>query len=305
VKNLKKLTALLLVAALVFSLTGCSIIDYKKAVKAMEAGSYAEASEMFKALGDYKDSAEKAKECDYEVASAQLADGDYLAAREGFRALGDYSDSAAKALACTDSIVLAALEGEWQSTEIDLLDELINGISIGLAAADNMAKAMLEKCSFEHFNLTITMKCSDGKAEMAIDEEKLNSEFDYIADTMATAMTDYLSEYIEQECEKKGFTLKTVFTLLGVDSMDQLLEQYIGMPVKQYAKNTLEQSGAIEQAKESINVQGSYSVKDGEVSFSLDGGEEPAVYDEASEVLTLTGAENDETGYYPITFTKR
>lgn len=69
-KNIKKVLAAVLMIAVMFSITGCNSSDYKKAAQLMADGDYAAASEMFKALGDYEDSADQAKECDYQIAKA-------------------------------------------------------------------------------------------------------------------------------------------------------------------------------------------------------------------------------------------
>lgn len=53
---MKKLISLVLTLAMVFSLCGCNMSDYKKAQKAYESGDYENASEIFETLGDYKES---------------------------------------------------------------------------------------------------------------------------------------------------------------------------------------------------------------------------------------------------------
>lgn len=72
---------------------------------------YREAAARFAALGDYKDSRERAesaqkavdeyfdaqKRAEYDAATALLDEGSFLAARDAFTALGDYADSAAMA----------------------------------------------------------------------------------------------------------------------------------------------------------------------------------------------------------------
>lgn len=97
---MKKLLSLVLICALLCSLTGCKATDYKKALAAMDNGDYAAASEAFYALGDYKDSADLALTCDYRLAE-RLADRDeLLEAAKAFDALGDYSDAAERADEC-------------------------------------------------------------------------------------------------------------------------------------------------------------------------------------------------------------
>ena len=56
-KTIKKLALILLIAALMLTVTGCGANDYQTAVQLMGSGDAAAASAAFKALGDYKDSA--------------------------------------------------------------------------------------------------------------------------------------------------------------------------------------------------------------------------------------------------------
>ena len=97
--------AMLLVVALIISvLVGVFVIypsvKYNNAVDMMAEGSLVEAHEIFVDLDDYKDSAEKAKECTYIQATNAFEDCDYKAAYEIFAKLEDYKDSAEKATEC-------------------------------------------------------------------------------------------------------------------------------------------------------------------------------------------------------------
>ena len=71
--------------------------DYETAQKMMDSGKYREAAGAFEALGDYRDSVEKAVEAQYQNAQALMDLGKYREAAEAFEALGDYQDSAEKA----------------------------------------------------------------------------------------------------------------------------------------------------------------------------------------------------------------
>ncbi len=78
--------------------------DYKDAVALMDAGDYAYASDLFTALGNYKDSAALAAACnnerDYQQAADAYGEGLYFTAYRGFSALGSYKDSATRMAAC-------------------------------------------------------------------------------------------------------------------------------------------------------------------------------------------------------------
>lgn len=94
----KKALLWLLILTLALTLCGCKSSDYKAADALYTAGDYAAAAEGFAALGDYKDSAERAQEASsadaYEQAKALLDAGDYAEAITAFEALGGYQDSA-------------------------------------------------------------------------------------------------------------------------------------------------------------------------------------------------------------------
>lgn len=97
---MKKLFALVMVMALLFSLAGCDSSDYKKATALYEEGKYSEAAEMFTALGDYEDSAEMALTCRYELAGELFDDGSYEEAAAIYEDLGDYKSSERQLNAC-------------------------------------------------------------------------------------------------------------------------------------------------------------------------------------------------------------
>ena len=74
--------------------------SYQAAEKMLEEGQYEEAKNAFWALGEYKDSADKMKECDYQKAKQLLKKKKYNEAKELFEQLGDYSDSKSQMNAC-------------------------------------------------------------------------------------------------------------------------------------------------------------------------------------------------------------
>ena len=83
--------------------------QYQQAVKYLTAGVWKSAQGMFAALGDYRDSREKAEECleaarneKYSEAQSRMAKKEYTLAEEAFVALGDYRDSREKAAQCRE-----------------------------------------------------------------------------------------------------------------------------------------------------------------------------------------------------------
>lgn len=95
-------SAVLLVAFLVYA-TGWHLIPYIKytnAVKAMEAQSYDEAYDAFIALGDFSDSAMKARDTLYKKGTSLMDSGAYAEAAAEFERIPLYKDSNDKALYC-------------------------------------------------------------------------------------------------------------------------------------------------------------------------------------------------------------
>ena len=93
-KRIVKTVTLTIMLALICSiLSGCKSSDYKAANQLLDSGNYIEAKEEFIALGDYKDSAEKAKEAQLLYARELCDSGKYLEASEAFMVLGDYGNA--------------------------------------------------------------------------------------------------------------------------------------------------------------------------------------------------------------------
>ena len=93
--KLRQWTAVILSLAMMLLLAGCSAGDYKKALSLAESEDWPAAREFFAALGDYKDSAEKVKECDYGIARNEMAAERYDEAIEILERLGAYEDAEA------------------------------------------------------------------------------------------------------------------------------------------------------------------------------------------------------------------
>lgn len=83
---------------------------YERAVALMDACDLLQAKEEFLGISGYRDSADKAQECqnkyDFDSADTMLRMGDYAAARAAFAALGDYSNSHEKVNECDYDIAL-------------------------------------------------------------------------------------------------------------------------------------------------------------------------------------------------------
>lgn len=71
---------------------------YKAAANLLADGAYLDAEQAFLALGDYRDSSDRAKECRYTYADSLRLNGNFEEAIAEWENLGDYSDSAQRAV---------------------------------------------------------------------------------------------------------------------------------------------------------------------------------------------------------------
>ena len=99
---MKRAVSLLLVLILLAAGTGCSGYGkaYENAQSMLDSGDYTAAETAFSALGDYKDSGEKVRQCRYLSAKAQMEKGEFAPAASAFSELGEYSDAPELAREC-------------------------------------------------------------------------------------------------------------------------------------------------------------------------------------------------------------
>ena len=125
---MKRIITPVLIVCLCLSFTGCKAWDYGKACKYYKEGQFAQAQELYEALGDYADSAAMAhiswQKADYEAAQAYWAAGEYRQAMELYYGLGMYMDSPAQAIDSQYALASELLEtGEYEES-IALFEEL-------------------------------------------------------------------------------------------------------------------------------------------------------------------------------------
>lgn len=90
---MKRIVALLMIAAMLLALTGCKSFDYKKAMELYENEDFQEAEEIFASLGDYEDSQEMVLASRYGYALVLVDDGEFEEAVAIFEDLEEYEDS--------------------------------------------------------------------------------------------------------------------------------------------------------------------------------------------------------------------
>lgn len=116
---MKRFFAVFLIICLCLSFAGCKAIDYGKASQYYNDGQYAQALELYTALGNYADSAAMAhlswQKATYETAAEAYANADYRRAMELYYDLELYMDSPLKALESQYALGLALIEtGEYR-----------------------------------------------------------------------------------------------------------------------------------------------------------------------------------------------
>lgn len=125
---MKRFLAVLLVLGLCLSFAGCDVLDYKDAMDLYEAGQFAEAYDIFSALGDYADSQAMAAICkqkvDYAAAEEFFAAADFRSALPLYTSLEMYKDSPVKAIVCQYEIGLDCIEAGAYEEALSWLEPL-------------------------------------------------------------------------------------------------------------------------------------------------------------------------------------
>lgn len=132
--------------------------DYQAAMKLLDAGDYSNAAGAFKALGDYKDSAQRYQEAVYAYGCALLKQGDYDGAAKQFVLIDSYSDAHEKYLESNYKLGCSLLEKKQYTEAVKAFEkcagysdanELLLKAKYGYVAAhteepDSVAKAYLK-----------------------------------------------------------------------------------------------------------------------------------------------------------------
>ena len=332
-KTLKKISLVLLIAALMLTVTGCSASDYKTAMQLMESGDAAAASEMFKALGDYKDSADLANECDYTVAKDTYGAGEYEKAAELFTALGDYEDSADQVNACRyaiaqstydtgeyekaaelfaalgdyeDSAALAVqtgdkaltekLLGTWVSDRQAFPGAVVEALNAAFGKNED-AKSLLS-CLYESGYLKYNIEfADDGTFTMATDAKKVNDMLDngpYYDLLFLSVLGDCVVKEIKRNADITGITLEDYLPEDGVYLWTELWEIVKKRSATDYIAAILPRKSVVDLIVNNSMIDGMYTVENGEIRLTIGDVERTAVYDE--ENGTLSFANEDIAG---------
>ena len=290
-KTIKNLALVLLIAALMLTVTGCSASDYKTATQLMKSGDAAAASEMFKALGDYKDSAALAVACDYAVAKNTYDAGEYEKAAELFTALGDYEDSAALASQAADKAIAQKLVGEWFSAEDDvtdlILDEIIYSVSGDADAEELFANMDFGKLTLR-YRISFTEK---GTFSLETDEETASALVNKILNSFSDGVYAYMIDVFTQAAEENGTTLESLMSDYGCDNFDDFFVVAAGESFTDFIASFLSEDDLMAMSAQSA-VNGVFTVENGTVELSYGkGGASYIEYDAETDTFLLTGGD--------------
>ena len=290
-KTIKNLALVLLIAALMLTVTGCSASDYKTATQLMKSGNAAAASEMFKALGDYKDSAALAVACDYAVAKNTYDAGEYEKAAELFTALGDYEDSAALASQAADKAIAQKLVGEWFSAEDDvtdlILDEIIYSVSGDADAEELFANMDFGKLTLR-YRISFTEK---GTFSLETDEEAASALVNKILNSFSDGVYAYMIDVFTQAAEENGTTLESLMSDYGCDNFDDFFVVAAGESFTDFIASFLSEDDLMAMSAQSA-VNGVFTVENGTVELSYGkGGASYIEYDAETDTFLLTGGD--------------
>ena len=290
-KTMKNLALMLLIAALMLTVTGCSASDYKTATQLMKSGDAAAASEMFKALGDYKDSAALAVACDYTVAKNTYDAGEYEKAAELFTALGDYEDSAALASQAADKAIAQKLVGEWFSAEDDvtdlILDEIIYSVSGDADAEELFANMDFGKLTLR-YRISFTEK---GTFSLETDEEAASALVNKILNSFSDGVYAYMIDIFTQAAEENGTTLESLMSDYGCDNFDDFFVVAAGESFTDFIASFLSEDDLMAMSAQSA-VNGVFTVENGTVELSYGkGGASYIEYDAETDTFLLTGGD--------------
>ena len=293
-KMIKKLSLVLLIAALMLTVTGCSATDYKTATELMDNGNPAAASEMFKALGDYKDSASLATACDYAVAKSTYDAGNFEQAAALFTALGSYEDSEAMASQASDKALAKKLVGNWVSNELDVTAIFTQALYTAIDDEES-SKSLLDCMDLGALTLKYSLEFTD-KGTFVMSAE--NGSAAALIDAFYTAFTDGLVIYLEKEIQQgadiNGYSVEELLQAYGCTTTRELIEAMLEMSLDDFMASILSKE-SLQELIDNSTFNGVYSVENGEIDLTIGRDQSIAVYDESSDTFSLVDEEIADT----------
>ncbi len=295
----------LVAVGLLLVLCSCAASDYSDADQLYSEGSYKEAAEAFTLLGDYKDAAERARECRYRIAEQLQASGSFSAAAEAFSALGDYKDSASRAAQAAASVYGDSLTGCWYFSQ-DSTEELMTRLEESMVPWDGL----WELCEYDSYILTYCLTLfEDGSFSFCLDRDSLNSVADSVIGATRQAFYIYYSRLVEETYRSQGIALEDVYRDLKVEDMNGLLHWLNYDPAVMTEKVISRKS--FDTAANNAIVTGTWAVTDSRLLFTTENGTDEELFTMEDGVLTFIDRSTDSTDdalrlskFYPAAFTR-
>ena len=286
---MKKLIALTLALMMIFALTGCASKDYKTAGELRSSGSYVSAAEMYTALGDYKDSAALATDCNYKQAMALYEQEDYAGAAELFRALGEYELSASYLKKAEKVILEQAVVGKWLSEELDAGETFLGEIEANMGSNEE-TQALWDCCTFSPFYVKYEIVFNEnGTFLLKMEEETVNASVDKFLREFTDGVTAYCYQVTVDSLAEIDYTMEDAIKELEVETEADVVEYVVGMKPEDLVTEIL----PADTLKSLFNVESSgvYTAEDGKLNLTVGTTTEIYTYDAASDVLT--GSDKD------------
>lgn len=267
----QKILSLALVFCLLFALTACGAAgDYDAAAKLMEEGKYAEAKDAFTALGDYKDSADKAAECEYQFTTAYVTD---------------------------------ALVGEWSSDELDI-SKLMTDSILAAVEGNEESQAMLDKMDLSFYTGKLCYRFTENGTLVAFQDAELGAQnLEKLFDELGRAAEEYMLDILKAGFEEEGITMEQARAELGAADDAELVkiicEEALGINMSDFVSEMIPMDAlknALDQKQPGV-----FTVSGNEVTLTV--GEDSVVYTYDMENDTLIGDDAD-LGLTGIVFTK-
>ena len=255
----------------------------------------------FQELGNFKDSAEKIIECKYDIAKDKLSTGDYEKAVKGFTELGEYSDAQALLSEATDQWIESRLPGTYETGKVDYTDIFLGGVDSSFGDGDFNPADLLD--GVELGINTIVTFTEDGKIIQSVDEESFRADMEAVKEALSKGLLSYFARSLEEELAAQGISLEIMYTLLGVDNLEDLFASVSGLSIGDLLDASFEEAfSAIPMEDE-----GTYEVKDGQIiATDSKGDTDIFLMDLETGSLTVPGEDAPEMlqGMYPMEFTK-
>lgn len=245
----------------------------------------------------------------YAAAEKQLADGDYAAAAEAFAALGDYKDSAEKA---QEAYLKDAVSYVWISDGIKLTDEAIKDMfaqSASLVEDGNaeIYQEAIDSCEFStaEYSMCLEFK-EDGTFVYYPEEDSFNAAMNSVFGDFMNGFVAYFIGTLNDMFSAYGMSMDDLLDMYEAADETEFVELIMGMTTEEMVEGLVEEIGTAEY-KESCTFNGTYSIEGGKLQIMLDDAADTGRYDAANGTLVFDGEGVDPEslpfdGIYPMVF---